>query len=65
MKKMMTDAEYVANKGLQCPRCGHGELDTKDPEFNNIGAKITVAVTCRECEYEYVEIFHLTGYLDK
>lgn len=61
MTKKMTDAEYAAGEGQECPHCRSSNLRAlSDGMFDRDEA--SQSVKCLDCGERWVEVFTLTGY---
>jgi hypothetical protein len=56
----MTDAQYVAQGGKECPYCRSDDIVAGEHEFG--GAYAAQNVTCRSCGRTWVEVFELAGW---
>jgi formate dehydrogenase maturation protein FdhE len=56
----MTDAEYVAVHGIQCPVCGSTEIEGNDTDMG--GQTATQEISCLACESTWVDVYKLIGY---
>lgn len=59
--KPMTDAEYIAAKGNQCPFCRSLKVMALD-DGNFDGTGCAVEVHCDGCNKSYFDHYELTGY---
>lgn len=57
---ILTDAEYVAASGANCPCCGGSDTEGGDRSFESGIA--TLEVWCKDCDAEWVESYDLSGF---
>lgn len=57
---MLTQTEYIACGGGECPHCGSGDLD--GDSFDHYGSFVTQKVFCNECERSWEDYYTLTRY---
>lgn len=57
---MMTNEEYVALEGRQCPCCGEGHVDRGEIDNTNTGA--LQRVTCEDCGAVWFDIHNLVRF---
>ncbi len=58
--KVLTDKEFVAKRGGECPWCRSGNIEAGRREFDGAGA--SQEVKCLECEREWTEGYKLIGF---
>lgn len=58
--KMLSDAEYVAAGGNQCPHCRSTKLKADRPTVE--GVEAYQDVECLDCKRTWVEVFRLIGW---
>lgn len=56
----MTNKEYVAKCGNECPFCGGSEIQSSSPEFD--GSSCWREAQCDSCGAEWQDIYELVGY---
>ena len=61
-KQPLTDAEYVAALGTNCPVCQSTRFDGRPVEID--GATASQAIRCRTCGARWIDTYTLTGYTD-
>lgn len=56
----MTQEEYVASEGNNCPFCN--AVETEGNHFDFYDGYAIVSVTCSKCNAEWYEEYRLSGY---
>ena len=59
-KKEFKEKEYLKKRGVECPFCGKGDLNTEDP-IETDGSDAWQHVNCEYCGSEWKDIYTLTG----
>tara|TARA_R110002020_G_scaffold403779_2_gene613901 strand:- start:247 stop:714 length:468 start_codon:yes stop_codon:yes gene_type:complete len=60
----ISQVAFIARHGTQCPCCSSEEID-HDPDANDVqGTYIYTKSMCTKCDYEWFDVFQLTGYCD-
>ena len=55
---------FVARHGAQCPHCGNEEIESPPDSTDVEGTYIYTKSQCLKCDYEWFDVFQLTGYCD-
>lgn len=58
----LSDAEYVAAKGLRCPVCGCEQIEGDSTDMG--GGSATQEMSCTDCGASWTDHYRLTGYGD-
>ena len=59
----MSDAQYVARRGVCCPSCGSTE-DTSGSQLTVDNGTASQPMVCGACDAEWADMYTLTGYSD-
>ena len=57
----MTQADYMATKGVQCPYCRSVDLDANHT-WNNEDGTVKQSVGCNACGRKFVDTYTLASY---
>ena len=56
----MTNEEYIANSGLNCPNCGSIIIIAEPVEVD--GVSVWIPLHCKDCGATWNDVYTFTGY---
>lgn len=59
----LTEEEYVAKAGNECPFCGSGEIEGQSVEVD--AGSASQKVGCNSCGREWLDVYTLVGFQAK
>ena len=62
-ERLLSEDEYIAKAGEECPYCRSTDIDWESPDVNDNGG-LTIPTFCNHCKSEWTEHFELVGYKD-
>jgi C4-type Zn-finger protein len=61
---MMTQKEYIEEKGMICPNCKSRNLETVEFDYGEPNEDLTHYLECKDCVFAWAEVYKLMGYFE-